>query len=65
MHQFWAVRDMGVGRKVGQWANIPLQGLHRDVQTVGAISGPTADLEPSIVTISPVMNLHGQQKTLW
>ena len=26
---------------------------------------PTADLEPSIGTISTVMNLHGQHKALW
>ena len=31
-----------------QRANIPLQGLDRRALTVGAISGPTAKLEPSL-----------------
>ena len=35
------------------------------VQTVGAISVPTVDLQPAIGTILPVVNLHGQQKALW
>ena len=46
-----------------QMANIPLQGLDRHAPTVGAISGvPTANLEPSFGAISPIVDLHGQQK---
>ena len=48
-----------------QRSNIPLQGLDKGVLTVGAISGPTAKLEPYIGAISPVMDLHGWQKALW
>ena len=48
-----------------QSANIPLQDLERCVLTVGAISGPTAKLEPSIGAISPVMDIYGWQKALW
>ena len=29
------------------------------------ISGPTTNLELSIHTVSPILNLHGQQKALW
>ena len=42
--------------------SIPLQGLNRCILTVAAVS---ANLEPSMGTISPIMNLHGQQKVLW
>ena len=45
-----------------QRANIPLQGLDRHALTVGAISGPTANLEPSFGAISPVVDLHDRQK---
>ena len=45
-----------------QRANIPLQGLDRRALTVGAISGPIANLEPSFGAISPVVDLHGRQK---
>ena len=45
-----------------QRANIPLQGLDRRALTVGAISGPTTNLEPSFGAISPVVDLHGRQK---
>ena len=45
-----------------QRANIPLQGLDRCVLTVGAISGPTAKLEPSIDIISSVVDLNGYKK---
>ena len=34
------------------------------VQTVGTVSVPTVNLEPTIGTILPVVNLHGQQKAL-
>ena len=45
-----------------QRANIPLQGLYIRALTVGATSGPTAKLEPSFGPISPVVDLHGQQR---
>ena len=45
-----------------QRANNPLQGLDRYALTVGAISGPTANLEHAFGTISPVVDLHGRQK---
>ena len=45
-----------------QRVNIPLQGLHRCALTVGAISGPTAKMEPSFGAISPVKDLHGRQR---
>ena len=31
---------------------------------MAVVSGPIAKLEPSIGTISPVVNLHGQRKVL-
>ena len=34
------------------------------VQTVGTVSVPTVNLEPTIGTILPVMNLHGRKKHL-
>ena len=43
-----------------QRANIPLQGLDRHALTLGAISSPTANLEPSFGAISPVVDLHGR-----
>ena len=43
-----------------QRVNILLQGLERCGPTVGAISDPTAKLEPSFGAILPVMDLHGQ-----
>ena len=48
-----------------QKANSPLQGIDRCALTVGAIPGLTAKLEPSFGAISPVMDLHGQQKAPW
>ena len=45
-----------------QRANIPLEGLDRRALTVGALQVPTANLEPSFGAISPVVDLHGQQK---
>ena len=45
-----------------QRVNIPLQGPDRRALTVGAISGPTANLEPFFGAFSPVVDLHGQQK---
>ena len=45
-----------------QKANIPLQGLDRCVLTVDPYQVPTAKLEPSIGTISPVMDLHGWER---
>ena len=47
-----------------QRTNIPLQGLDRCALTVGAISGPHSQIEASIGTISPVVDLHGWQKAL-
>ena len=43
-----------------QRANIPPQGLDRHALIVGAISDPTAKFEPSIGTISPVVDLQGR-----
>ena len=45
-----------------QRANIPLQGLDRRALTVGAISGPHSQLGALFGAISPVVDLHGQQK---
>ena len=50
------------GHMYPQRANTPLQGLHRYALTVGAISGRTTKLEPSIGIISPVVDLHGWLK---
>ena len=47
-----------------QRTNISLQGLDRCAVIMGAISIPTAKLEPSFGAISPVMGLHGRQKAL-
>ena len=49
-----------------QRTNIPLQGLDRCELTVlvGAIPGPHNKLKPSFGAIPPVVDLHGQQKTL-
>ena len=48
-----------------QWANIPLQDLDRRVLIAGALQYkvPTAKLELSTGTISPVVILHDQQKS--
>ena len=35
--------------------------IDRCVLTVGALSGTTAKLQPSIGAVSPVVNLHGWQ----
>ena len=48
-----------------QWANISLQGLERRILTMGAVLGPSSDLELAIGTISPIMSLQGWQKALW
>ena len=49
-----------------QRANIPLQGLDRRALTVGAISGPHSQIGALFLgTISPVVDLHDQQKSLW
>ena len=48
-----------------QWTGIPLQGLDRRVLVVvGVISDPSTKLELSIITISSVVDLNGQQKAL-
>ena len=48
-----------------QMANYPLQDLGRRALTVEPYQVPTAKLEVSFGIISPVMDLHGQQKVLW
>ena len=64
----WAGKVRGFG---GWWqnlymhpqrTNILLQRLDRHALTVGAISGPTAKLEPYFSAISPVVDLNGWQK---
>ena len=43
--------------------NVPtalLQGLNGHILTLIALSGPNADLEPSISAISPIVNVYGQ-----
>ena len=48
-----------------QRANAPLQGLDRCALTVGTISGPRYQIGATFGAISPVVDLHGQQKALW
>ena len=45
-----------------QKANIPLQGLDRCALTVEVKLGPHSQIGS---TISPVVDLHGEQKALW
>ena len=63
------VAMMSTCTKKGQYSttrpNIPLQGLDSCTLKVGAISGLAVKLEPYIGTISPVIDLHGQQKAIW
>ena len=52
--------------KYPRWASIPLKGPNIHILSVGVLSGHHYQfLLPTIGTVLPVTNLHGQQKALW